>query len=131
MSRSSTAAVRPFPSRPRSRRRSSGRCARSSSRCRRCYFSARLQHVLVLNASYEPLNVCTVRRAHVLVYKGKAEGVERLRQPPRPPPRRLLSPPPDPPFPHPRPAPAGPPQNSPPAALPPHPPPAPGPLRAP
>ena len=26
--------------------------------------------VLVLNASYEPLNVCTVRRAHVLLYKG-------------------------------------------------------------
>jgi 5-methylcytosine-specific restriction endonuclease McrA len=33
-------------------------------------------HVLVLNASYEPLNVCTVRRAHVLVFKGKAEVVE-------------------------------------------------------
>ena len=32
--------------------------------------------VLVLNASYEPLNVCTVRRAHVLVFKGKAEIVE-------------------------------------------------------
>jgi 5-methylcytosine-specific restriction endonuclease McrA len=40
-----------------------------------------LQHVLVLNASYEPLNVCTVRRAHVLVYKGKAEVVERLDKP--------------------------------------------------
>jgi len=40
-----------------------------------------LQQVLVLNASYEPLNVCTVRRAHVLVYKGKAEVVERLDQP--------------------------------------------------
>jgi 5-methylcytosine-specific restriction endonuclease McrA len=40
-----------------------------------------LQQVLVLNASYEPLNVCTVRRAHVLVYKGKAEVVERLEQP--------------------------------------------------
>jgi 5-methylcytosine-specific restriction endonuclease McrA len=35
-----------------------------------------MQQVLVLNASYEPLNVCTVRRAHVLVYKGKAEIVE-------------------------------------------------------
>src|SRR5437870_2673840 len=81
MSRSSTAAAPPFPSRPRSRRRSSGRCARSSSRCRRCYFSARLQHVLVLNASYEPLNVCTVRRAHVLVYKGKAEVIEHLERP--------------------------------------------------
>jgi 5-methylcytosine-specific restriction endonuclease McrA len=40
-----------------------------------------LQHVLVLNASYEPLNVCSVRRAHVLVYKGKAEVVERLDRP--------------------------------------------------
>jgi 5-methylcytosine-specific restriction endonuclease McrA len=40
-----------------------------------------LQQVLVLNASYEPLNVCTVRRAHVLVYKGKAEVVERLERP--------------------------------------------------
>ena len=35
-----------------------------------------MQQVLVLNASYEPLNVCTVRRAHVLVFKGKAEIVE-------------------------------------------------------
>jgi 5-methylcytosine-specific restriction endonuclease McrA len=33
-------------------------------------------HCLVLNASYEPLNVCTVRRAHVLVFKGKAEILE-------------------------------------------------------
>ena len=32
--------------------------------------------VLVLNASYEPLNVCSVRRAHVLVFKGKAEILE-------------------------------------------------------
>ena len=32
--------------------------------------------VLVLNASYEPLNVCSVRRAHVLVWKGKAEVIE-------------------------------------------------------
>lgn len=32
--------------------------------------------VLVLNASFEPLNICSVRRAHVLVYKGKAEVVE-------------------------------------------------------
>ena len=29
-----------------------------------------------MNASYEPLNVCSVRRAHVLVWKGKAEIVE-------------------------------------------------------
>jgi 5-methylcytosine-specific restriction endonuclease McrA len=32
--------------------------------------------VLVLNASYEPLNVCTVRRAVVLVLKQKAELLE-------------------------------------------------------
>jgi 5-methylcytosine-specific restriction endonuclease McrA len=37
--------------------------------------------VLVLNASYEPLNVCTVRRAHVLVFKGKAEVIEDLPRP--------------------------------------------------
>ena len=35
-----------------------------------------MHQVLVLNASYEPLNVCSVRRAHVLVWKGKAEIVE-------------------------------------------------------
>jgi 5-methylcytosine-specific restriction endonuclease McrA len=40
-----------------------------------------VQQVLVLNASYEPLNVCSVRRAHVLVYKGKAEVVEQLEKP--------------------------------------------------
>ena len=34
-----------------------------------------------MNASYEPLNVTTVRRAHVLVFKGKAEVVEELDQP--------------------------------------------------
>ena len=39
------------------------------------------QQVLVLNASYEPLNVCSVRRAHVLVFKGKAELVEQLERP--------------------------------------------------
>jgi len=33
--------------------------------------------VLVLNASYEPVNVCTVRRATVLVLKERAEIVER------------------------------------------------------
>jgi 5-methylcytosine-specific restriction endonuclease McrA len=32
--------------------------------------------VLVLNASYEPINVCTVRRAAVLLLKGRAELVE-------------------------------------------------------
>ena len=40
-----------------------------------------MQQVLVLNASFEPLNVCTVRRAHVLVFKGKAEVLEDLGQP--------------------------------------------------
>jgi len=42
---------------------------------------ASVQQVLVLNASYEPLNVCSVRRAHVLVWKGKAEVLEKLEQP--------------------------------------------------
>lgn len=32
--------------------------------------------VLVLNASYEPLNVCCWKRAVVLIFKGKAEQVE-------------------------------------------------------
>jgi 5-methylcytosine-specific restriction endonuclease McrA len=40
-----------------------------------------VQPVLVLNASYEPLNVCSVRRAHVLVWKGRAEVVEQDSQP--------------------------------------------------
>ena len=40
-----------------------------------------MQQVLVLNASYEPLNVTTVRRAHVLVFKGKAEVIEHLEHP--------------------------------------------------
>src|SRR5687767_4723413 len=33
--------------------------------------------VLVLNASYEPINVCTVRRAAVLLLKSRAEMLER------------------------------------------------------
>ncbi len=40
-----------------------------------------MAQVLVLNASYEPLNVCSVRRAYVLVFKGKAEVIEQLDQP--------------------------------------------------
>ncbi len=40
-----------------------------------------MSQVLVLNASYEPLNVTSVRRAHVLVFKGKAEVIEALEQP--------------------------------------------------
>ena len=35
-----------------------------------------MSQVLVLNASYEPLNVCTVRRALVLVFKEKAEVID-------------------------------------------------------
>ena len=33
--------------------------------------------MLVLNATYEPINVCTVRRAVVLLLKAKAELIER------------------------------------------------------
>ena len=40
-----------------------------------------MERVLVLNASYEPLNVCSLRRAHVLVWKGKAEVIESHGQP--------------------------------------------------
>jgi 5-methylcytosine-specific restriction endonuclease McrA len=40
-----------------------------------------VHQVLVLNASFEPLNVCSLRRAHVLVFKGKAEVVEELDRP--------------------------------------------------
>ncbi len=36
-----------------------------------------LQQVLVLNASYEPINVCSLQRAVVLVLKRKAEVLER------------------------------------------------------
>jgi 5-methylcytosine-specific restriction endonuclease McrA len=37
--------------------------------------------VLVLNASYEPINVCTVRRAAVLVLKDRAEIIEHADHP--------------------------------------------------
>ncbi|MGD0273028.1 MAG: HNH endonuclease [Gaiellaceae bacterium] len=40
-----------------------------------------MQQVLVLNSSCEPLNVCTVHRAHVLVFKGRAEVIEEYAQP--------------------------------------------------
>ncbi len=36
--------------------------------------------VLVLNQNYEPLNVCNVRRAIVLVLRGKAEVIESARE---------------------------------------------------
>ena len=45
------------------------------------YACVGLGQVLVLNASYEPLNVCSVRRAHVLVFKGKAEVLEEHETP--------------------------------------------------
>jgi 5-methylcytosine-specific restriction endonuclease McrA len=35
--------------------------------------------VLVLNQSYEPLNLCRIRRAIVLVFRGKAEVMENSR----------------------------------------------------
>ena len=35
--------------------------------------------VLVLNATYEPLNVCSLRRACVLLLKAKAELIGRAR----------------------------------------------------
>jgi len=35
--------------------------------------------VLVLNQSYEPLNLCRTRRAIVLVFRGKAEALENSR----------------------------------------------------
>jgi 5-methylcytosine-specific restriction endonuclease McrA len=41
-----------------------------------CYAARAMERVLVLNASYEPLNVCSLRRAHVLVWKGRAEILE-------------------------------------------------------
>ena len=37
---------------------------------------AGMGHVLVLNASYEPLNITSWRRAMVMLLKGKAEGLE-------------------------------------------------------
>ena len=37
---------------------------------------AGMSQVLVLNASYEPLNITTWRRAAVLMLKGKAESLE-------------------------------------------------------
>jgi 5-methylcytosine-specific restriction endonuclease McrA len=42
--------------------------------------STNVSRVLVLNASYEPINVCTVRRAAVLVLKDRAEILEHADQ---------------------------------------------------
>src|SRR6478736_7663220 len=84
-SRSSSGGARASPSPPRRPRPWSARWRgrrdrRARAGLRRCYIRA-VSHVLVLNASYEPLNVCSTRRAHVLVWKGKAEVVERLDEP--------------------------------------------------
>jgi len=35
-------------------------------------------HVLVLNQNYEPLSVCSIRRAVVMMYLGKVELIERF-----------------------------------------------------
>lgn len=34
--------------------------------------------VLVLNQDYQPINICQVRRAAVLLFQGKAEVLENL-----------------------------------------------------
>ena len=73
-------------SRPRSRRPSSARWAVAAALTvgdapAAWVLFRQVQQVLVLNASYEPLNVCSLRRAHVLVFKGKAEVVEELDRP--------------------------------------------------
>lgn len=39
------------------------------------------RRALVLNQNYEPLNVCSVKRAFVLVYRGKAEVLEEGDEP--------------------------------------------------
>ena len=38
------------------------------------------RHVLVLNQNYEPINVCSVRKATILVFRGKAQIVEHAGQ---------------------------------------------------
>ncbi|RKY84674.1 HNH endonuclease [candidate division KSB1 bacterium] len=38
------------------------------------------RHVLILNQNYEPMSVCSAKRAIVLLYLGKAEIVERHEQ---------------------------------------------------
>src|SRR5204863_222503 len=55
------------------------RCSRGSTSdgARPEQRGATLGRVLVLNASYEPINVCTVRRAAVLVLKQRAEVLEQ------------------------------------------------------
>jgi 5-methylcytosine-specific restriction endonuclease McrA len=48
--------------------------------------------VLILNQNYEPLNVCKVRRAIVLILNGKAEVVEHNSSPIRSPSVSMISP---------------------------------------
>ena len=43
-----------------------------------------MRKVLVLNTTYEPLNVCSARRALVLLLKDKAEVLERSGPPSTP-----------------------------------------------
>lgn len=50
--------------------------ARSASRHEHQRRGPAVGRVLVLNASFEPINVCTVRRAVVLLLKDKAEVIE-------------------------------------------------------
>ena len=50
--------------------------ARSASRHEHQRRGPEIGRVLVLNATYEPINVCTVRRAVVLLLKEKAEVIE-------------------------------------------------------
>ncbi len=49
---------------------------RSASRAEHQRRGPEIGRVLVLNATYEPINVCTVRRAVVLLLKEKAEVIE-------------------------------------------------------
>ena len=41
------------------------------------------EHVLVLNQNYEPLSVCTARRAVILVFLRKAEIIDKYAEPVR------------------------------------------------
>lgn len=61
----------------RSRRSSTGTSGAGSALASEATVRAIGGRVLVLNATYEPINVCTVRRATVLLLKGRAELVER------------------------------------------------------
>src|SRR5438874_1851615 len=64
--------VPPAPPRPTSRDEHQRRGSAAAGATRRA-----TGRVLVLNATYEPINVCTVRRATVLLLKEKAEIIEK------------------------------------------------------